>query len=272
MQDLKRICHYLVKRGHLSKNIMEDHIWRSKEKKRREILEEDNERLTWAGKLNDLFRTPIYQSKLQDVGDPMFWAPLIALHMGLRSEEILQLYLDDIQVIDDIPCIVLRQGPGQHLKSDASRRTVPIHDNLLKLGFMQLVALRRREGEPRLFPWLERSQSKKTFTENFSKRFTKYRKDHGIYDPNRDFHSFQPTFNDLVILAERQESHRRAIMGHVQHDVGITNYNPSGFSIKTLRDCVNAVDIDVSMIRSPFTETASASVTELSTHRTKSSA
>ncbi|MGK7663550.1 MULTISPECIES: tyrosine-type recombinase/integrase [unclassified Marinovum] len=192
--------------------------------------------------------------------------------MGLRSEEILQLRLDDIEITNDIPCIVLKQGPGQSLKSKAARRTVPIHDNLLRLGFMQLVALRRREGEDRLFPWLERSQSKKTLTENFSKRFTKYRKDHKIYDPQRDFHSFRTTFNDLAILAERQDSHRRAIMGHVEHDVGITNYNPSGFSMKTLRDCVNAVDIDVSMIRSPFAEAASASVTELSAHRTKSSA
>lgn len=269
MQDLQRICVFLKKRGHLTENIMEDHIWDSAERARRAILEEDNERLTWFGKLEGLFRSPIYQTKLEDVGDPMFWAPLIALHMGLRSEEILQLYLDDIQIIDEIPCIVLKQGPGQRLKSQASRRTVPIHDNLLKLGFMQLVALRRREGEPRLFPWLERSQSKKTFTENFSKRFTKYRQDHKIYDAQRDFHSFRTTFNDLVILAERQDSHRRALMGHVERDVGITNYNPSGFSMTTLRDCVNAVEVDISMIRSPFAEVDAAQVTDLAARRIK---
>lgn len=267
IQDLQRICVYLKKRGLLTANIMEDHIWDSAELVRRDILEEDNERLTWFGKLDGLFRSSIYQTKLEDVGDPMFWAPLIAVHMGLRSEEILQLYLDDIQIIDEIPCIVLKQGPGQRLKSQASRRTVPIHDNLLKLGFMQLVALRRREGEPRLFPWLERSKSKKTFTENFSKRFTKYRQDHKIYDNQRDFHSLRTTFNDLVVLAERQDSHRRALMGHVERDVGITNYNPSGFSMKTLQDCVNAVAIDISMIPSPFTEISLASVTDLASRR-----
>jgi hypothetical protein len=269
MQDFQRICVFLKKRGHLSENLMEDHIWSSAEYERRDILEEDNERLTWCGKLPGLFRSPIYQSKLEDVGDPMFWAPLVALHMGLRSEEILQLYLDDIEIIDDIPCVVLKQGPGQSLKSKASRRTIPVHANLLKLGFMQLVALRRREGEPRLFPWLERSQSKKTFTENFSKRFTKYRQDHKIYDEQRDFHSFRTTFNDLLTQAECQDSHRRALMGHVERDVGITNYNPSGFSMKTLRDCVNAVKIDISMIHSLFTEAAAAGVTDLAFHRAK---
>ncbi|MGK7663553.1 MULTISPECIES: hypothetical protein [unclassified Marinovum] len=84
MQDFQRICKFLVKKGHLSRNIMEGHIWDSDECDRRETLEEDNERLTWFGKLDGLFRTPIFQNKLEDVGDPMFWAPLIALHMGLR--------------------------------------------------------------------------------------------------------------------------------------------------------------------------------------------
>lgn len=267
MQDLQRICVFLKKRGYLADNLMEDHIWTNAEYERREILEEDNERLTWCGKLTGLFRTPIFQDRLEDVGDPMYWAPLIAVHMGLRSEEILQLHVDDIQVIDDIPCIVLKQGPGQSLKSQASRRTVPIHENLLKLGFLQVVAGLVRAGETRLFPWLERSESKKTFTETFSKRFTKYRQDHKIYDEQRDFHSFRTTFNDRLIQAERQDSHRRALMGHVEHDVGITNYNPGGFSMKTLRDCVNAVVIDISMIRSPFADASSASVTDLRSHR-----
>ncbi|WP_177190346.1 site-specific integrase [Tranquillimonas rosea] len=269
MQDFQRTTVFLVKKGHLSTNIMADHIWEKAEYQRREILQEDNERQTWCGKLDGLFRTPIFQDKLDDVGDPMFWAPLVAVHMGLRSEEVLQLHVDDIQVIDDIPCIVLKQGPGQSLKSQASRRTIPIHDNLLKLGFMQLVAMLKRAGEPRLFPWLERSKTKKTYTETFSKRFTRYRHEHRIYDAQRDFHSFRTTFNHLLIQAERQDSHRRALMGHVERDVGITNYNPGGFSMTTLRDCVNAVVIDVSMIRSPFGDVASASVTDLGSHRAK---
>lgn len=272
MQDFQRVCFFLKKPGHLETNIMEEHIWETAEHERREILQEDNERLTWCGKLDGLFRSPIFQDKLEDVGDPMFWAPLIAVHMGLRSEEVLQLYVDDIQVIDDIPCIVLKQGPGQSLKSQASRRTIPIHDNLLKLGFMQLVAGLARAGEPRLFPWLERSESKKTFTETFSKRFTRYRQDHKIYDAQRDFHSFRTTFNHLLIQAERLDSHRRALMGHVEGDIGITNYNPGGFSMVALRNCVNSVSIDISMIRSPFTGVTSASVTDLVSRRVKTNA
>ena len=272
MQDFQRICVFLKKRGDLASNIMEDHIWETAEYERREILEEDNERQTWCGKLDGLFRSPIFQDKLDDAGDPMFWAPLIAVHMGLRSEEALQLYLSDIQIIDDVPCIVLAQGPGQSLKSKASRRTIPIHDNLLKLGFMQLVAMLERAGEPRLFPWLARSENKKTYTETFSKRFTRYRQDHKIYDAQRDFHSFRTTFNHLLIQAECPDSQRRALMGHVERDIGITNYNPGGFALKKLRKRVNSVVVNISMIRPPFATVGSAHVTDLAAHRVMSHA
>jgi len=267
MQDHQRICVCMKKQGHVPSNIMEDHIWDSAEYLRRETLEEDNERLTWCGHLDGLFRSPIFQEKLEDVGDPMFWAPLIAVHMGLRSEEILQLYVSDIKIIGDVPCIVLRQGPGQSLKSLAARRTLPIHDNLLKLGFMKLVALRERDEEPRLFPWIERSQSKKTFTETFSKRFTRYRQDHNIYDTQRDFHSLRTSFNHLLIVAECPDTQRRALMGHVERDIGITNYNPHGFSEELLQRRVNSIEVDISMIRPPFEEPRSTNVAHLSDRR-----
>jgi integrase len=204
------------------------------------ILEaDDTERQTWVGRLDKLFRTPIFQNKLDDIGDPLFWAPLIAVHMGFRSEEILQLNLADIEIISGVPCICLKQGPGQSLKSRAARRTVPIHQNLIDLGFLILVEKRKHDGEERLFPWLQRSASKETFTENFSKKFTRYRQDFSCYDSQRDFHSFRTTFNHLLIESRCFDSHRRYIMGHVDRDVGITNYNPDSFSKALLLDDVN---------------------------------
>nr|WP_309502372.1 site-specific integrase [uncultured Roseovarius sp.] len=267
MQDFQRMYKFAVRQGYVTENMMADHIWESAELERRMLLEDDTERLTWCGHLGKLFRTPIFQDKLADAGDPMFWAPLIALHMGFRSEEILQLHTDDIQVIDEIPCIVLKQGPGQSLKSMAARRTVPIHRNLIELGLMRLVEERRRAGEPRLFPWLERSANKMTFTETFSKRFTRYRKDNKCYDPQRDFHSFRTTFNHLLIELECQDSHRKYLMGHVERDVNITNYNPHGFAKKTLHKWVNMIEIDISMIRKPYGDVPVAEITDLRARR-----
>jgi integrase len=267
MQDFQRICRFAVIQGDLSENIMAEHIWEKADVEQRILEADDTERQTWVGRLDKLFRTPIFQDKLDDIGDPLFWAPLIAVHMGFRSEEILQLNLADIEIISGVPCICLTQGPGQSLKSRAARRTAPIHQNLIDLGFLILVEKRKRDGEERLFPWLQRSASKETFTENFSKKFTRYRQDFGCYDSRRDFHSFRTTFNHLLIESRCFDSHRRYIMGHVDRDVGITNYNPDSFSKALLLDDVNAVEIDISMIRKPFADVQKSSVTHLAVHR-----
>jgi hypothetical protein len=125
----------------------------------------------------------------------------------------------------------------------------------------------RRAGETRLFPWLERSATKKTYTETFSKAFTRYRKKHGCYDRNRDFHSFRTTFNYFAIESECPDTQRRYLMGHVERDIGITNYNPDGFSKKLLQKRINAIEIDISMIRSPFKPAAPSEVTHLADRR-----
>lgn len=268
MQDFQRMCRFWVLRGWLDHNIMADHIWSSDELERRNLLEEDNTREIWTPEqLGALFRTPKFTQPLEDPGDPMFWAPLISTHAGMRSEEILQLATDDIQDIDGIACFVLRQGPGQTLKSKAARRKIPVHENLIALGFLELVAQRRREGEPRLFPWLERSAAKETLTETFSKAYTRYRKDHGIYDPQRDFHSHRTTFNDALVEAECPDTQRRYMMGHVERDVGIVHYKPRKFSMKLLKKRLNAVRIDISMIRRPFPPMAAQNVAFLDPRR-----
>lgn len=253
MQDFQRICVFAVKKGHLDSNIMAEHIWDAATYDAREIHQLDNRREIWTSELlGKLFRTPVFQSPGTEPGDPLFWAPLIAVHSGLRCEEILQLALDDIRQVDGIWCFELSQGFGQSLKTGAARRTVPVHANLLELGLLDLIELRRREGEPRLFPWLERSKAKQTLTETFSKRFTEYRKKHNIYRKKLDFHSFRTTFNQALIRSECLDSQRRHMLGHAENDVGIVHYAPEGFAAPQLRNRIDAVGIDISMVRRPF--------------------
>jgi hypothetical protein len=57
------------------------------------------------------------------------------------------------------------------------------------------------------------------------------------------------------------------MMGHVERDIGITNYNPDGFSKALLAKRVNAVKIDISMIRSPFAESQRGNVAHLADRR-----
>jgi hypothetical protein len=85
MQDAQRICRFAVAKGYLPESIMEGHIWEKHVYERREEHQEDNKREVWFDDLPALLRTPLYQEPLVEAGDPMFWAPLIALHTGARK-------------------------------------------------------------------------------------------------------------------------------------------------------------------------------------------
>jgi len=83
----------------------------------------------------DLPNRPYFSSKLY----PMrYWVNLLALYQGMRLNEICQLYLDDIVLLDDIPCIRIQPNKArmQKVKNMSSVRTIPIHSVILRLGFL----------------------------------------------------------------------------------------------------------------------------------------
>lgn len=205
----------------------------------------------------------MFQGPLADPGDPMFWAPLISLLGSLREEEALQLRTDDVVEIDGIPCFDVKIGPNQRLKSAAAIRRVPVHRDLITLGLLELVELRRRQGEVRLFPHLKRGRNREALSEEFTKDFTRHRKRNGIFDPRIDFHSFRTTFNVEFVRNRVDNEVRCVLMGHVVDHVNIVHYGGGGYSLEHLRDVVNSIRIDVSAIRPPFEDRRGADVVPL---------
>ncbi|WP_417419906.1 DUF6538 domain-containing protein [Halomonas sp.] len=77
-----------------------------------------------------------------------YWTPLIALLSGARLGEIIQLELDDIKNEDgiwffDITTESSTKDSGKELKTKGSRRRVPIHSALIKIGLLDYVKQRR---------------------------------------------------------------------------------------------------------------------------------
>jgi integrase len=253
MQDTQRVLRFLIAHGYLTENFMETVIWSKRELERLEILQEDNSRKIWGDQLSDLFRTPVFQGAILDIGDPMFWGPLISVFHGMRQEETMQLRIDDVQQEKGIYFFDIKVGASwQHLKSKAATRRVPIHQSLIDLGLLDFVAMRRREGEDRLFPHLTRGKNRKSLSENFTKEFTRYRKANDVYEKRIDFHSFRTQFNVELIRAKTDSEMRHILMGHEMDSVIQKHYGGDGHDLTYLKEIVQRVDIDVSMIKSPF--------------------
>jgi hypothetical protein len=65
------------------------------------------------------------------------WASLLGLYTGARASEVGQLLIKDVFEEDGIPCIrISDEGEHQKVKTEVSLRTVPLHPELLNMGFL----------------------------------------------------------------------------------------------------------------------------------------
>jgi len=86
-----------------------------------------------------------YVEMLGDLHNPdrleLTWIPLVMAFSGMRCNEIAQLFVDDIQYRDGIDYIRVAENceRNQHVKTDESRREVPVHPVLVDFGFLRYV-------------------------------------------------------------------------------------------------------------------------------------
>ncbi|MDR6913699.1 integrase [Pseudomonas sp. 3296] len=142
-----------------------------------------------------------------------YWLPLLGRATGARLEELCQLRVNDFIQQQDIPCIRIDDSQnGQNLKNSSSRRVLPIHPALIKLGLPLYVESVRATGADRLFPELEAVRGKLGHAP--SKWFGRYKIKQGIADPKKTFHSFRHTLIDELRDAGVQDSLIKRIAGH----------------------------------------------------------
>ena len=72
---------------------------------------------------------------------------------GARLNEIAQIHFADIREVDGLWCFDLNDDDDtKKLKTDASRRLVPMHSRLIELGMLDYVQTLRASGAQKLFP------------------------------------------------------------------------------------------------------------------------
>jgi integrase len=94
--------------------------------------------------------------------DAAYWVPLLGTYAGMSREEACGLELADVEIDAVTPYVLVRANmtkskdgktPGG-LKRSSRRRALPLHTELLRLGFADYVAAIKEEGWDRLFPEL----------------------------------------------------------------------------------------------------------------------
>ena len=145
--------------------------------------------------------------------------PLLAIFSGARLNELAPICAEDVKTdaASDVRFITVIEDneEGRNVKSRSSVRAIPVHSELIRIGFLDFVEhTRKSEGQSaRLFPKLTPGP-KGGFGEAFSKWFGRYKKSLGVTNESSVFHSFRHGFKDALRAAGVNEDVNDALTGH----------------------------------------------------------
>ena len=120
-----------------------------------------------------------------------YWVPLLCLFQGFRLKEAVGLRAEDICVEDGIPVIKLLPNEARTLKNAAARSVLPIHPELIRLGFPQFAA---QCGSGYLFP----AEVEQDVGHRLSSWFSGHVRAKGFEGRKLGMHSFRHGFEDRL--------------------------------------------------------------------------
>ena len=185
----------------------------------------------------------IFDDEYNSLTGAKFWVPLISLYSGARLEEIGQLLVSDIKKDEeyDFWYMDINDKDGKSVKNKSSIRLIPIHQNIIELGFLEFV------GESGgVFKDLKRNKQGK-LTSGLSKWFGGYKKRKGVASRQKTFHSFRHLFKDIVRSQIANEELSDAITGHSNTSIG-RQYG-LGFGLSDLNDKMQTLKFNIDGIR-----------------------
>jgi integrase len=186
-------------------------------------------RKSWSpDKLDRLFNSPLWKgtrSRLDDRThrhqpgpqvhlDAYWWLPIIAIHTGMRLEEIAQLQHDDLRTdAAGLYYIRVHDGGERTVKTGHSIRNVPVHPFLLEIRLQDLFDPSKTG---RIWSELKAHGRPPSWGGLYSTHFTDYRKAVGLYENLLDFHSLRRTA--ITMLRTRCDIDALTVAAIAGHD------------------------------------------------------
>lgn len=141
------------------------------------------------------------------------WQALLLAYTGSRGDEIARLRLGDVHNDEAAGgwWIAIRGG-----KTDATARRIPLHDDLVKLGFPRWVDARRADGTTDLFPGLPQDSANGP-AQTLGKVFGDYLRGLGVEPPKGTrgtTHRFRDTVITTLDAAGVEQSWQERFTGH----------------------------------------------------------
>lgn len=178
--------------------------------------------------LKKLFTSPLFTSCEGDewprvdepgsvkVRDHRYWIPLVMAYSGARPAEIAQLHVGDVREQHGIWTMhITTEGEGgKRVKTKGSMRVVPIHSELIRLGFVKHCQKTTQTGKAQIFPEVEIPKTGQIAAQ-FSREFNRYMARVGVKTGSAIVtYSLRHTFIDRARLAGFMNEEIGLVVGH----------------------------------------------------------
>lgn len=197
----------------------------------------------------------------QIIHDAWYWLPLMLPLYGGRSSELAGLALTEVHEDEPIPYLQIDYTEDRALKNVQSVRKLPIHPELIRLGFIDYVREIRAANCKMLFPEMN-SPNAKTFASTFYKSIfepwrtwafpqgtSARRRVRGAWK-DKDVHSFRGTATSML-KGVVQDSVRCDIFGHEGDTETARTYD---------EEAELSIKLDALKFTTPFTQHISANL------------
>ncbi len=174
-----------------------------------------------------------------------YWVPLLGLYTGARLEEICQLRVADLYQEKHIWVIDINDDFDKQVKNKNAKRLIPLHPQLLKLGFLDHVNFLKLAGQERIFPDLKKGRD--GYGTVASKWFARYRARCGITESGKVFHSFRHTFIDHLKQKNVPIDKIAAMVGHEDQSMTSGRYGKQ-YGAEVLLEVVSLVEFGLEAI------------------------
>ncbi len=172
--------------------------------------------------------------------DEYYWLPILGAFTGARRAEIAGLRRNEIIQVDGIWCIDIRKNDVRRIKNSTSKRCVPLHSQILELGFLEYAKPSPNSKEP-IFPRFKKQKDDEEHGQEIGYTFRKL-VDEWVENPEKkSFHSLRHYIstalgnNPEVSLLFKDE-----VLGHRSPGIGNSRYY-GGTEIQNLKAAIESL-------------------------------
>jgi integrase len=144
----------------------------------------------------------------------LYWVPLLIYYTGFRREEVCGAMIKDVITDNGIAYLHVELNDQRRIKNEQSIRNIPLHPEILRLGFLEYLKKLKALGHTLIFPDLYSPSSGQPLGNKFYKMFKPILVRCGLTEEGLALHAIRHLFGALQKKRGTTEEERADLLGH----------------------------------------------------------